>query len=74
MEDVKKNDLMLVGSRYKKMFDHGNITWKMTKIRDIANIVSGFPFQSSLFNEENEGLPLIRIRDINSGFSNTYYS
>ncbi|MBT2642871.1 restriction endonuclease subunit S [Bacillus sp. ISL-41] len=47
----------------------------MIKVRlgDYVEIDSGFAFKSKLFNE-NEGIPIIRIRDVNSGKSNTYYS
>lgn len=41
MEDVKNNDLVLVGSRYKKMFDYATIEWKITKIFDIAEVGAG---------------------------------
>jgi type I restriction enzyme S subunit len=37
-------------------------------------ITSGAAFKSSYFNEEKEGLPLIRCRDINSGFAGVFYS
>ena len=42
------------------------------KLTDCAEVLYGYPFNSKLFNSVGEGLPLIRIRDINSGFSNTY--
>lgn len=34
MEEVKKNDLVLVGSRYKKMFDYGNVKWEIIDLGD----------------------------------------
>jgi len=40
----------------------------------VCNIFNGFAFDSKKFNNEGIGLPLIRIRDVNTGFSNTYYS
>lgn len=40
--------------------------WSIASIYDIADIVNGAPFQSELFNQEKRGLPLIRIRDLNS--------
>lgn len=73
MNDVINNDLVLVGSRYKKMFDYGSVEWEIVKIRDVAEIISGFAFKSSKFNQSQNGLPLIRIRDINSGVGDTYY-
>jgi len=44
------------------------------KLNDLVDIISGCPFESSLFNQNGEGLPLIRVRDVNSGFAGLYYS
>lgn len=44
------------------------------QLGDFVKILSGFAFKSELFNEEENGLPLIRIRDVNAGKSKTYYS
>lgn len=41
---------------------------------DLAAITSGFAFKSSEFNTTGDGLPLIRIRDVVSGRSETFYS
>lgn len=38
--------------------------WNVGKIYDISEVIYGAPFKSSLFNQENKGLPLIRIRDL----------
>ncbi|WP_251861428.1 restriction endonuclease subunit S [Clostridium sp. Marseille-Q2269] len=40
----------------------------------LVKIDSGYAFKSNLFNDKNEGMPIIRIRDVNVGKSNTYYS
>jgi type I restriction enzyme S subunit len=40
----------------------------------VCSIFSGSAFASSHFNTRGEGLPLIRIRDVNSGVSGTFYS
>lgn len=39
---------------------------------EIAEITYGFPFDSTLFNEENEGKPVVRIRDIKANSIKTY--
>ena len=39
---------------------------------DYIEILSGFAFKSSLFNSEARGLPLVRIRDVVPGYSETY--
>ena len=44
-----------------------------SKLGDAVDILSGFAFQAELFND-TEGLPVIRIRDVLRGFSNTRYS
>ena len=46
--------------------------WNIVKLGDYINILSGYPFESNLFNESN-GTPVIRIRDVKRGFTNTYY-
>src|SRR3989344_8017418 len=48
--------------------------WKEVKLGEICEILTGFAFKSSLFNEEGKGKPLIRIRDLLEGKSKTYYS
>ena len=42
------------------------------KLLDHVSVLYGFPFNSKLFNNDGNGMPLLRIRDINSGFSDTY--
>ena len=38
--------------------------WQVGSIYDISSVIYGAPFKSSLFNQENIGFPLIRIRDL----------
>ncbi len=38
--------------------------WRVGSIYEIANVIYGAPFASSLFNSEKLGKPLIRIRDL----------
>ncbi len=47
---------------------------QVDRLGNYIKIISGFPFKSELFNEEGVGLPLIRVRDVNSGFAGIYYS
>ena len=44
------------------------------KLGGLIKVTSGFAFKSAMFNSNNNGLPLIRIRDVVRGFSDTYYS
>ena len=48
--------------------------WQSLKIGEEINILSGHPFNSKLFNNEKEGKPLIRIRDILNSSVETYFS
>jgi len=48
--------------------------WVFVTLGDVAFSQAGFAFESTFFNENGEGLPLIRIRDVGQLFSGTYYS
>lgn len=43
-------------------------------VGDVCRVFGGAPFKSDYFNDLGDGLPVVRIRDINSGFSGTFYS
>ncbi|WP_127844558.1 restriction endonuclease subunit S [Psychroflexus aestuariivivens] len=43
------------------------------KLENCVDILSGFAFKSKLFNKEEKGLPIIRIRDVTSNSVSTYY-
>jgi len=46
--------------------------WHRVKLGQVARVINGYPFESSQFTDE-DGVPLIRIRDVTSGSSNTFY-
>ena len=46
--------------------------WSRIKLREIASILNGAPFESARFNKDR-GTPLIRIRDIMRGQTETLY-
>ena len=48
--------------------------WIFVRLGEIAYSQAGFAFKSRFFNGNQEGLPLIRIRDVGQPFSGTYYS
>lgn len=50
------------------------MSWPLASLGDHVEILSGFAFKSECFNTEGQGLPLVRIRDVVSGNSQTYYS
>lgn len=47
-------------------------SWIRASIYEITNVIYGSPFSSKLFNEEKNGRPIIRIRDLKSQNFNTY--
>lgn len=50
------------------------MSWPISTLGEHCDILSGYAFKSSQFNTEGDGLPLIRIRDVVPGKSETYYS
>lgn len=48
--------------------------WGRVRLGDIATIQNGAPFKSELFNSDGKGMPVIRIRDVGSDGTNTFYS
>ena len=48
-------------------------TWERVPLAEVATILNGAPFDSALFST-TEGIPLIRIRDVTTGQTNTYYT
>lgn len=46
--------------------------WKIKKLEDVSDVLFGYNFKSSLFNEKNEGVRVIRIRDVLSGSTETF--
>lgn len=47
--------------------------WERIPLADVASILNGAPFDSALFSP-TEGMPLVRIRDVIAGETNTYYT
>ena len=54
-------------------FEHDDpkVEWK--RLVDVANVQYGYPFDSSLFTEDDSYIPIIRIRDIITAKASTYY-
>lgn len=49
------------------------MSWPVEKLGDHIHVLSGFAFNSKEFSD-SEGIPLIRIRDVVRGFTETYYN
>lgn len=47
--------------------------WGIIRYKHVCNILTGFPFKSELFSNSS-GVPLIRIRDITAGETETFYT
>lgn len=46
--------------------------WEYKKLTDVCSILYGYPFDSKCFNDNKQGRPLIRIRDVVRGYTDTY--
>jgi len=46
--------------------------WEMVRLGDVCKVVNGYAFDSKLFNAESKGQPIIRIRDVVRGYTETY--
>jgi len=73
-QQLKENDFNLSFDRYKTSATQLSSHYPMVKLGEVCDILNGFAFDSNLFNNQHEGIPIIRIRDINTEFSSTYYS
>jgi len=63
--------LKAVADLFPKRFEDSELGempagWEVAEIYRVADVIYGAPFQSDLFNEAGTGLPLIRIRDLNT--------
>lgn len=48
-------------------------SWETVEIKDVVKIQNGYAFKSANFNNEGQGFPLLRIRDILNGTTKTYF-
>jgi len=48
------------------------VEWK--KLTSVSDVLYGYPFESSLFTDDSNYIPLIRIRDIKPAKASTYYT
>ena len=47
-------------------------TWSRLRLGEVATILNGYPFESARFRND-KGMPLVRIRDINRGATETFF-
>ncbi len=48
--------------------------WLRVSIEDICEVLNGYAFKSTAFNNKKIGMPLIRIRDVQESSVETYFS
>jgi len=47
--------------------------WPKKQLGQLLKVQNGFAFKSEYFNEDGKGLPIVRIRDLKTGSSETFY-
>ena len=74
-QQADKSKFVGFKSRFIEMFGDP-VSWQtdtsLPTLNDTVNVISGFPFDSEKFDTEGVGTPLIRIRDIQRGYSETF--
>lgn len=68
---IKKEKSLPEITEDEKPFDIPE-SWMWVRLKNIASVLYGYPFDSTKFNTHGEGLPLIRIRDVLPAKSATY--
>lgn len=71
---AETGDYNLSADRYRNERINFNQKWPLVELGEVCEVFNGYAFKANLFNDQKKGLPVIRIRDVNSGFSETYYS
>ena len=65
-------DLRFPGYEVTPIVDGVPEGWKRKRLVDIAAVQYGYAFDGSLFNSDEKGTPIIRIRNIPVGYTNDY--
>ena len=47
--------------------------WEIKKLGEVCEVLNGYAFDSNLFTDDNTCAPIIRIRDIKRGYTETFY-
>ena len=71
---ISATDEMLE-AKFRELFGDAIKTQAISEsdcIQNHCQLLGGFPFDSTFFNDQGKGLPLIRIRDVNRGWTETY--
>jgi len=62
IEEIKKNDFVLSGNRYKELYDYSNIKYSLLNLGEIAEYINGYAFKPSEWSAE--GKKIIRIQNL----------
>ncbi len=46
--------------------------WEHIRLGDVCNVLNGYAFDSQFFSGNEQGMPLVRIRDVVRGYTGTY--
>lgn len=68
---TESGDYNLSGDRYRVVVSH-DTEWPKVEVGDLCEIQNGFAFNSEEFSED-KGFPIIRIRNIKTGYTDTKY-
>ena len=66
---VSLDDIVAGGNSLLAVKPH----WQRVRLSDVGQVLNGYAFKAELFTREG-GMPLIRIRDVGSAASETFYS
>ena len=66
---VSLDDIIASGNSLLAIKPH----WQRVRLGDVGQVLNGYAFKAELFTREG-GMPLIRIRDVGSAASETFYS
>ena len=68
MDEVKENDYILSGNRYKKIFDYSNVKWELVKIGNVFETTSGgTPLRSNNNYYLNGKIPWLKSGEVSQG-------
>lgn len=65
-------DLHFPGHENTKIVDGVPEGWEKKKLIDLVNVQYGYAFDGKLFNNNGEGMPILRIRNIPDGITSDY--
>ena len=65
-------DLRFPGHENTKVVDGVPEGWEKKRLVDLVEVQYGYAFDGKLFNSNNEGTPIVRIRNIPDGYTNDY--